>query len=140
MSTNGYPEPIFDVAQLAHVEIYTPDMDGTLWFFKELIGLEETERHGDSVYLRAYEDWYHHTLKVTKREKPGLGHVAWRTSSPQALERRVRALEEAGLGDGWIEEIVATVGPIVSTHLTAIRWSSSGTSSTTRRPLRQRRN
>ncbi len=103
MSTNGYPEPIFDVAQLAHVEIYTPDLDGTLWFFKDLLGLEETERVGDSVYLRAYEDWYHHTLKVTKREKPGLGHVAWRTTSPQALERRVRALEAAGFGEGWIE-------------------------------------
>lgn len=103
ISMHGHREPIFDIAQLAHVEIYTPDMEGTLWFFKELLGLEETERHGDSVYLRAYEDWYHHTLKVTKHDRPGLGHVAWRTTSPQALERRVRAIEETGLGDGWIE-------------------------------------
>jgi catechol 2,3-dioxygenase len=103
MSMHNGSEPIFDVAWLAHVEIYTPDLAGTLWFFKDLLGLEETERHGDSVYLRAYEDWYHHTLKVTKREKPGLGHVAWRATSPQALERRVKALEASGLGDGWIE-------------------------------------
>lgn len=26
-------EPIFDVAQLAHVEIYSPKPDETLWFF-----------------------------------------------------------------------------------------------------------
>lgn len=57
MTTNGHLEPIFDVAQLSHVEIYTPDLEGTLWFFKDLLGLEETERRGDSVYLRAYEDW-----------------------------------------------------------------------------------
>ncbi len=56
MSTNGHAEPLFEVAQLAHVEIYTPDLDGTLWFFKDLLGLEEAERVGDSVYLRAYED------------------------------------------------------------------------------------
>jgi hypothetical protein len=31
----------FDVAQLAHVELYTPNPEGTLWFFKEVLGLEE---------------------------------------------------------------------------------------------------
>lgn len=103
MSENGqqFKEPIFDVAQLAHVEIFTPKPDETLWFFKELLALEETERDGQSVYLRAYEDFYHHTLKVTESSEAGLGHVSWRSSSPQALERRVKVLEKTGLGKGW---------------------------------------
>jgi catechol 2,3-dioxygenase len=96
-----FKEPIFDVAQLAHVEILTPKPDETLWFFKELLALAETERAGQSVYLRAYEDFYHHTLKVTESDEPGLGHVAWRTTSPQALDRRVEAIEATGLGQGW---------------------------------------
>lgn len=96
-------EPIFDVAQLAHVEILTPKLDETLWFFKDLLGLQETERSGQSVYLRAYEDFYHHSLKVTEADKPGLGHVAWRTLSPQALDRRVQMLEASGQGLGWID-------------------------------------
>lgn len=96
-------EPIHDVAQLAHVEIFTPKPEETLWFFKDLLALEETEREGQSVYLRAYEDFYHHTLKVTESDKPGLGHVAWRADSPQALERRVQALEASGAGRGWID-------------------------------------
>ena len=96
-------EPIFDVHQLAHVEIYTPDPEGTLWFFRDLIGMEVSKQEGQSVYLRAYEDWHHHTLKITEAKKPGLGHVAWRTSSPQALERRVKALEASGLGKGWMD-------------------------------------
>jgi catechol 2,3-dioxygenase len=96
-----FKEPIFDVAQLAHVEILTPKPDETLWFFKDLLALEETEREGQSVYLRAYEDFYHHTLKVTESDEPGLGHVAWRTTSPQALDRRVEAIEATGLGQGW---------------------------------------
>lgn len=96
-------EPCFDVAQLAHVEILTPKPDETLWFFTQLLGMEESERAGQSVYLRAYEDFYHHTLKVTEAPRPGLGHVAWRTSSPQALRRRVAAIEATGLGQGWLE-------------------------------------
>ncbi len=30
------------MAQLAHVEILTPKPNETLWFFKELLALEET--------------------------------------------------------------------------------------------------
>ena len=94
-------EPLFEVAQLAHVELLTPKPDETLWFFKELLGLEESGREGQSVYLRAYEDFYHHTLKVTESPQAGMGHVAWRTTSPQALERRAKAIETTGLGKGW---------------------------------------
>ena len=96
-------EPIFDVAQLAHVEILTPKPDGTLWFFKDLLGLQETARRGQSVYLRAYEDFYHHTLKLTEAADAGLGHIAWRATSPQALERRVASIEQTGLGTGWAD-------------------------------------
>lgn len=102
-STAQAKEPMFEVAQLAHVELLTPKPDETLRFFTELLGLQETEREGQSVYLRAYEDFYHHTLKLTEAPKAGLGHVAWRTTSPQALERRVAALESSGLGLGWSE-------------------------------------
>jgi len=96
-------EPMFDIAQLAHVEIYTPNMEGSLNFFKDMLGLQESTRDGESVYLRGYEDFYHHTLKLTTAAEPGLGHMAWRTSSAQALERRVAALEESGYGLGWID-------------------------------------
>ncbi len=96
-------EPIFDTHQLAHVEVLTPKPEETLRFFTDLLGMEVTTRQGQSVYLRAYEDWYHHTLKITEAKKPGLGHVAWRTSSPQALERRVKVLEASGYGKGWSE-------------------------------------
>ena len=96
-------EPIFDVAQLAHVELLTPDLEGTLHFFKDLLGLQETERRAQSVYLRGYEEQYHHSLKVTAAPRAGLGHVAWRARSPQALERRVAAIEATGLGRGWID-------------------------------------
>jgi hypothetical protein len=37
MSSMNLNEPIFDVAQLAHVEVLTPALEGTLWFFKDLL-------------------------------------------------------------------------------------------------------
>ena len=56
MSPLNVSEPIFDVAQLAHVELMTPDFDGTLRFFKGLLGMQETERRGGSAYLCGYEE------------------------------------------------------------------------------------
>lgn len=96
-------EPLFEVAQLAHVELVTPNLDASHRFFSEILGMQETTRAGQSIYLRAYEDLYHHSLKLTEGPAPGLGHVAWRTTSPQALERRVQVLKSSGLGRGWVE-------------------------------------
>lgn len=102
MSAAGV-EPIQDVAHLAHVEIRTPRMDETLEFLTSIVSLQESHRDGSSVYLRAWGDYYHHTLKVTEAAQAGLGHVAWRAISPQALERRATALHERGWGRGWID-------------------------------------
>lgn len=102
-SNGHFEEQIFDLAHLGHVELLTPKPEETLWFFKDLLALQETERQGQSVYLRAHEDFHHHTLKITESTDAGLGHVAWRARSPQALERRVQAVEATGLGKGWID-------------------------------------
>jgi catechol 2,3-dioxygenase len=96
-------EPIQDVAHLGHVELLTPRPDESLRFFKEVMGMEETDRQGQSVYLRAWGDYDHCTLKLTEAPHAGLGHVGWRAISPPALERRVEALSAAGRGQGWIE-------------------------------------
>jgi catechol 2,3-dioxygenase len=57
-------EPIHDIAHLAHFEIFTPKPDESLWFFKEILGMEETDRQGQSVYMRAWGDYDHTTLKI----------------------------------------------------------------------------
>jgi catechol 2,3-dioxygenase len=96
-------EPIQDVAHLGHTEILTPKPDESLWFFKDVLGMEEVAREGQSVYLRAFGDFDHNTLKLTEAANAGLGHIGWRAVSPQALDRRVRALEKDGHGKGWLD-------------------------------------
>jgi catechol 2,3-dioxygenase len=96
-------EPIRDLAHLAHVELLTPKPDESLRFFVDVMGMTESGRQGDSVYLRGWDDYERQTLKLTAAAKPGLGHYALRAASPQALQRRVAALEHSGLGQGWSE-------------------------------------
>jgi catechol 2,3-dioxygenase len=97
------PEPVLDVAHLAHVELLTPTPDESLRFFTEVMGMQESGRSGDSVYLRGWDDYQHHTLKLTSYGTSGIGHVGLRARSPQALRRRVEAIERAGQGKGWTD-------------------------------------
>jgi catechol 2,3-dioxygenase len=96
-------EPIFDIAHLAHVELFTDRPDESLRFFVDLMGLTESGRSGESVYLRAWDDYEFHTLKLTAARTTGVGHVAYRAASEQALRRRVAAIESLGGGLGWVE-------------------------------------
>jgi catechol 2,3-dioxygenase len=95
------PEPIFDLAHFAHIELLTPKLEESRKFFVDVMGMYETERKGDSIYLRGWDDYEHHSLQLTASAKPGLGHFAFRATSPQALRRRVAAIEKTGLGKGW---------------------------------------
>lgn len=94
-------EPCYDVAHLGHVEIYSDKFDESLDFFTRVYGLTESGRDDTSVYLRAYDDYEFHTLKLTKSDTTGVGHIGYRVASQEALERRVKVIEDAGYGIGW---------------------------------------
>lgn len=94
-------EPIWDIAHLGHVELLTPKLDASTRFFTDIMGMSITETKDDSVYLRAYDDYEHHSLKLTQYKHAGMGHFAWRAKSEDALKRRVAAIEKSGYGIGW---------------------------------------
>jgi catechol 2,3-dioxygenase len=90
-----------DIAHLGHVEVLTNKFDESLDFFTRIYGLTESGRDGGSVYLRAWDDYEFHTLKLTASGNTGMRHVAYRASSKEALARRVAAIEAMGCGIGW---------------------------------------
>jgi catechol 2,3-dioxygenase len=95
--------PLHDVAHLAHVELLTPEPDASRTFFTRYLGLTENGASGDSVFLRAFDDYENVTVKLTAHRTSGIGRTTLRASSPEALGRRVAALEAAGLGVGWTD-------------------------------------
>jgi catechol 2,3-dioxygenase len=96
-------EPCFDVAHLGHIELLTNKPEESLDFFVNVYGLTESGREGDSVYLRGFDDYEFHTLKLTASNTTGMAHCGYRTSSQAALDRRVKAIEAKGLGIGWTD-------------------------------------
>jgi catechol 2,3-dioxygenase len=93
-----------DTAQLVSVALYSPKPDETVQFFYEMLGMEISHREGQSVYLRAYEDLYQYSLKITERDQPGLEEITWRARSSEALDRIANGLKDSGAGIAWTEK------------------------------------
>src|SRR3972149_54523 len=94
-------EPMRDIAHLGHVEILTPKFEESRKFFLDVMGMTQSGEKGDSVYLRGWDDYERYSLKLTAAKTSGMGHCAFRTRSPQALERRAAALKGSGFDVGW---------------------------------------
>ncbi|OXS30915.1 VOC family protein [Streptomyces sp. XY006] len=120
--------PLGDIAHIGHAQLFTPNLDASVAFFTDFLGLTVNGQDGDSVYLRTFDDYEHHSLVLTARDQPGLGRLALRTSSEEALGRRIRAIEAAGGTGRWAEDepglgrLYLTTDPDGHEH--ALYWES----------------
>jgi catechol 2,3-dioxygenase len=100
----SYMPQFGDIAHLGHIELLTPKFEESLAFFKEIIGLHESGRRDDSVYLRAWGDYERFTLQLTRAATSGLGHMAFRAKSADMLEQLVKHLTSRGVHGGWLTD------------------------------------
>ena len=101
--TGSFVEHSDDIVHIGHVELFTPVLEESVKFFYESMGLEIVKRTDERAYLRCWNDYEQYSIVLTQADEPGVGHTAFRTKSPQALERRVQAIEEAGIRGAWID-------------------------------------
>ena len=97
-------EPVLDLAHLGHLELLTPKPDESLRFFVDVLGMTESGRQGDSVYLRGWDDYEHHTLKLTASKQAGHGPHGIPRAQPAGAGAPGRRLERVRLRDrldGW---------------------------------------
>ena len=90
-----------DIAHLGHIELLTAQFEASLAFFTEILGLHESGRRGDSLFLRAWGDYEQFTLQLTRATTSGLGHVAFRTKTAGVLNQLVNNLHAAGVEGHW---------------------------------------
>ena len=127
---------LHDIAHLGHAELLTPEPDKSLWFFTEVLGLTENGASGDSVYLRTWDDYEHHSLKLTAADTSGIRRTGLRASSEEALKRRVAKIEAAGLGIGWRTATPGSGPPTCAATRTGTSSSCTGKPSGTGRTAR----
>jgi len=112
---------------VSHLELFTPRPDDSLAFFTSVVGLHETGRSGDSVYLRAWGDYERHTLKLTAHTTSGLGHLGLRVRDDAILQRLVAHLAEHNIVGRWTEDEAHGPAYRISTpdgHAVELYWET----------------
>lgn len=84
------------LVKLGHIALSTPDLERSLWFFRDVVGLDEVERADGVVHLRAWGEREHHSLSLRAGET-GVDHIAWRASAPADVEAFAERLEAGGV-------------------------------------------
>lgn len=92
-----------EIHSLSHVALETPDLDESLAFFREAVGFEETDREDGTVYLRAPDEFAHHSLSLAEADAAGVDHIGWQTADRESLDDFAESLGAEGLDVSWVD-------------------------------------
>lgn len=79
-------DPGPQLAQVGSINIGTKDIEKSLWFFRDVLGMEEVQRDGDVAYLRCYQEFAHHSLVLTQQDEAVVNTLGFRTRRPEDVE------------------------------------------------------
>ncbi|MDI9973358.1 VOC family protein [Rhodococcus sp. IEGM 1307] len=85
MTSNFDPGP--QIAQIGAISLGTPDLEKSLTFFRDLLGMEVVERTGGVVYLRGYMELVHHSLILFENPTPVVDSYSLRVQRREDVER-----------------------------------------------------
>lgn len=90
MSVNGTLRP-------GHIQLRVLDLDKTLDFYKNILGLNEVCRTTDGrVCLKTYDEFDHHSVTLRLADEAGFDSAAFKVADNATLERMVKATEAFG--------------------------------------------
>ena len=72
------------LSHLSFVAITTPDVEASVDFYVNQVGLTEVAREDGRVYLRCWGDYYAYSVVVAPGDEPGMETMAWRTAGRSA--------------------------------------------------------
>jgi len=94
----------FTVTRASHVVLLVADLDRSLRFYTEVLGLAVTERDGDAAYLRGMEESCHHSVVLRVSADAGrCARLGFRVFTDEQLERLAEHLAAAGLEPAWAD-------------------------------------
>lgn len=102
MGTAAHSPP-FNILRFGYIQFVVTDLERARDFYVDVIGLHETERTRDRLYLRCIEDREHHSIVLRQGPEPGVDHFAYKVESAEDLEQLARFFDEKGCPRRWLE-------------------------------------
>jgi catechol 2,3-dioxygenase len=107
------------VLRLSHVEVRCPDLELATAYYCEVLGLIETAREGDRVFLKCWDEHDHHSVILTAAPTHGLQHLGFKVEHADDLDTLGKAAEQYGCE--VTRHAAGTLGP---GHGEAVRFTA----------------
>jgi catechol 2,3-dioxygenase-like lactoylglutathione lyase family enzyme len=88
--------------RLSHVAVYTPDVSGSIEFFRDVLGLRLSDRSLDIVaFMHGVHGSDHHMIALVTSPGPGFHHCSWDVGSVQDVGLGAAQMAMQGHAAGW---------------------------------------
>ena len=74
------------VLRASLMQLRVLDLEKSIHFYKDILGLIEVGRKDDKVFFKGYDEFDHHTFTIRLAETPGLDFLAFKASCPKELD------------------------------------------------------
>jgi catechol 2,3-dioxygenase-like lactoylglutathione lyase family enzyme len=105
-ATRGAPSrrgaPSTRPRRLAHLAIYTPDVDRAVAFYSKVLGLRLSDSsEGNVAFMHGVHGSDHHMIALARSNGPGLHHCSWDVGAVQDIGLGAMQMASKGYVDGW---------------------------------------
>ncbi|WP_100401821.1 catechol 2,3-dioxygenase [Bacillus sp. FJAT-42315] len=84
------------IVRIGRLELRVMDLEESVKYYTDIIGLQETGRDGDRVYLKAWDEYDHHSIILQKSDSAGMDHMAFKVKDVYELEKLEFKIEQFG--------------------------------------------
>ena len=85
------------ILRLSHVEIRVPDLELATAYYTEVLGLYETAREPERVFLKCWDEHQHHSVVLSFAPTYGLEHFGFKVDDVADLDLYQAKVEAAGI-------------------------------------------
>ena len=89
------------VLRLSHVAIRTPDIELATAYYSEVLGLIETARESERVYMKCWDEHQHHSVILEYAPTYGLNRLGFKVQDRSDLDHLAGRVEAAGVPVEW---------------------------------------
>ncbi|MFB5189785.1 catechol 2,3-dioxygenase [Alicyclobacillus fastidiosus] len=82
--------------RIGRAELRVMDLEASVNYYTNVIGLDVVGRSEGKVYLKAWDEFDHHSLILTEADAPGLEHFAFKVATEEDLSRFEKKVEQFG--------------------------------------------
>jgi catechol 2,3-dioxygenase len=86
---------------MSHAAFFTPDLEATLTFYIDVLGLRLSDRSGPGAFLHGAHGSEHHMVAFAQSSQAGFHHSAWEVGSVDEVGLGAAQMARAGYTEGW---------------------------------------